>query len=121
MTKQELLELAALYREISRQEKKLGKLEKSRFSESADQTAVNQRRQEIERLREKMGQNVLRFQQESARLRQYADGCTDRLMRQILILRYADGCSWEQVAAGIGGDNTPEGIRMIHNRYLASQ
>lgn len=48
----------------------------------------------------------------------YIDNIDDSQIRQIITLRYVNGLEWGQVAAKMGGNNTADGVRMIHNRYL---
>lgn len=43
---------------------------------------------------------------------------TDSQMRLLFTLRYIDNLSWHQVAWKIGGNNTADSVRMVHNRYL---
>ncbi len=48
----------------------------------------------------------------------------DGLTRQIFRYRYIDGkkkSSWQQIALKLGGVNSADNIRMMHNRYLTRQ
>lgn len=49
---------------------------------------------------------------------EYIDNIDDSLVRQIIILRYVNGLTWDQVAASIGGNNTADSVRMMCNRFL---
>jgi len=51
-------------------------------------------------------------------LQAFIDTIEDSQIRLIFMLRYQDDLSWHQVAWRLGG-NTPDSVRMIHNRYLA--
>lgn len=42
----------------------------------------------------------------------------DAFLRQIFLMRHVDLLSWAAIAARIGGDNTPDGVRMAHDRYI---
>lgn len=42
----------------------------------------------------------------------------DAFLRQIFVMRHVDLLSWAAIAARIGGDNTPDGVRMAHDRYI---
>ena len=50
---------------------------------------------------------------------EYIDTIEDSLVRQIMFYRYMSCMSWTQVAMEIGGSNTPDGVRKIHDRFLA--
>ncbi|WMM26682.1 hypothetical protein RBU61_08385 [Tissierella sp. MB52-C2] len=50
----------------------------------------------------------------------YINNIGDSLVRQIFTLRYINGLEWKQVAASIGGNNTADSVRMIHNRFLGN-
>lgn len=45
----------------------------------------------------------------------------DSQVRIILLLRYVDGMSWRNIAARVGGGNTSDSVRMIHNRFLSKK
>jgi len=49
---------------------------------------------------------------------EYINNIDDSLIRQIISLKYVDGLTWEQVAASIGGGNTPDSVRKMCNRFL---
>lgn len=51
-------------------------------------------------------------------LESFIAGIEDSLTRQILILRYIEGLNWAGVATKIGGGNTPDSVRMMHNRFF---
>ena len=53
-------------------------------------------------------------------IERFIDSIDDSLTRRIFEYRYMVGGrkSWVKVAALIGGGNTPDGVRMIHDRYL---
>ena len=50
----------------------------------------------------------------------YISNIDDSLIRQIISLRYVNGLTWDQVAAHIGGNNTADSVRMMHDRFLKS-
>lgn len=48
----------------------------------------------------------------------FIENIQDSLVRQIIILRYIEGKSWNKVAMDIGNNNTADSVRMIVNRFL---
>ncbi|MEG0944384.1 MAG: hypothetical protein RSD74_02090 [Angelakisella sp.] len=52
------------------------------------------------------------------RINRYIASIDDALVRQIVTLRFVNGLSWVQVALHIGGDNTPDSVRMALRRYI---
>lgn len=48
----------------------------------------------------------------------YIDKIDDSLIRQIMMLRYVNGLTWEQVATDIGGNNSADSVRKAAERYL---
>lgn len=52
------------------------------------------------------------------RIREYVDGIDDCRMRMIMKLRYIELKSWNYIASVLGGNNTANGVRMAHNRFL---
>lgn len=68
-------------------------------------------------LRDKMDERRLDCMEELARLYEFIDDIPDSLTRQIFMLRYIDGLSWQQIAFRIG-EGDEQYPRRVHNRYL---
>ncbi len=52
----------------------------------------------------------------------YIDSIEDSETRRIFRLRYLEGDTaptWVSIAMKIGGNNTPDGVRKVHDRFLA--
>ena len=49
---------------------------------------------------------------------EYIYGIPDSLTRQIIYYRCVSLMSWRRVAYEVGGNNTPDGVRMIYNRLM---
>ena len=144
MTKKELSQLYYLNREIEMLKKQLSDLEDRQddyicgtvkassadypytlhsitVSGASDPQAAYNRRAEI---RETKALILLKIEQcdiEYGRLIRYINGVDDSLMRQILTYRYINGFNWTQVAMHIGGGNTADSVRMMHNRHLTGK
>ena len=56
--------------------------------------------------------------EEQYRLLKYIETIEDSLMRQIMYHRHVLCMKWNEVAMVVGGGNTADGIRMMHNRFL---
>lgn len=72
----------------------------------------------VKRLRGKLNKRIKELIKKQEELMEYINTIDDSLIRQIITLRYINGLSWKQIANIIGGGNTPDSIRMIHNRFL---
>lgn len=48
----------------------------------------------------------------------YIDAIEDSILRQIFMYRHLDGLSWRAVAFRTGGNNTEDGVRKLHDRFL---
>lgn len=68
-------------------------------------------------LRHKMDERRLDCMEELARLYEFIDDIPDSLTRQIFMLRYIDGLSWQQIAFRVG-EGDEQYPRRVHNRYL---
>lgn len=49
---------------------------------------------------------------------EYINSIDDSVIRQIMIYRHIELKSWVQVANAIGGKNTADSVRKIHERFL---
>lgn len=59
-----------------------------------------------------------RLEAERDKILRYIDGIGDSLTRQIMVKRHVELKSWRRIAKDIGGGNTADGIRKMHDRYL---
>jgi len=72
----------------------------------------------IRRLQRKLNRRIDELVDLVEETYEYIDNIDDSLVRQIITLRYVNGLTWQQVAASIGGDNTADSVRMMHDRFL---
>ena len=127
MTKKELSQLYWLNREIERDKERLAELESAAQPGAQKITGmpsgatvsdkIGSYAAEIADLKGIIDANISRCFYELNRLNRYIASVEDSQMRLILSLRYVSGLNWIQIAAAIGG-NTPDSIRMMHNRFL---
>jgi len=52
------------------------------------------------------------------RVEEFIAGINEARKKRIFILRYIDGMSWNEVAENMGPGNSPDAVRMEHNRYV---
>ena len=55
---------------------------------------------------------------ESERILAWIQTLDDPMMQTIMHARYIKGKSWAAVSMAVGGNNSPDSVRMMHNRYL---
>lgn len=48
----------------------------------------------------------------------FVESIPDSITRRIFRYKYYNGMSWQKIAFCVGGGNSADGVRMIHNRYL---
>ena len=72
----------------------------------------------IKRLKRRLERRVNELIELLEETQEYIQSIDDSLIRQIITLRHIDGLTWEQVAARIGGNNTPDSLRKMHDRFL---
>lgn len=125
MTKRELSQLYYLNREIEQETKRLleFKDEKAKITglpyiDKMADTSLNAQIKDCETIIQAKRMATIA---EYNRLVRYIAGIDDSLIRQILTLRYINGFNWVQVSIHIGGGNTADGVRKIHDRFLQNQ
>lgn len=131
MTKKELSQLYWLNREIEEDKRKLRELQVAAdggvaritgmphvdgISRSVENYSILIAEQS-DLIRLKVQQTIIEYN----RLNRYISEIDDSLVRQILSLRYVNGFKWNQVALHIGGDNTADGVRKAHDRFLEKE
>lgn len=72
----------------------------------------------MKRLKERLQRRVDDLLELVAEINEFVEDIDDSLLRQIIILRHVNGLTWEQVAAHVGGGNTADSVRKMHDRYL---
>lgn len=55
-----------------------------------------------------------------ARIASFIDSIEDTHIKLIFLLRFVDGCTWNEVAYAISGNNTENSVKKICYRYLKS-
>lgn len=138
MTKKELSQLRYLNKEIEMLKQQIADLEHKMETEivsdvvsgSNPEWPYERRRFHVEgidikgyekrlrRLKRKLGRRLEELMELREQLEEYIATIPDSLVRQIFALRYINGLSWKQIAAHIGGGNTADSVRMMHNRFL---
>lgn len=131
ITKRELSQLYYLNREIEREKQQLKELEAMAEGRTQHLTGMpiapgfgdKTARYAIEmmELKETIQSNVRRCFAEYTRLLRFIRGVEDSRMRQILTLRYRNGMTWQRIAMEIGGGNTEDSVRKMHDRFLAAR
>lgn len=126
-TKKELSNLFFLNLEIEKEKQRLSELEAAATDTSAkisglphvsglsDKTAIAA---EIADTRSIIDAKIKASVVEYNRLIRYISSIDDSLIREIMRLRHVDGKSWAAVALQIGGGNTADGVRKLHDRFL---
>jgi len=56
--------------------------------------------------------------QEAERIMAWIQSIEDPMIQVIMHARYIKGKSWVGVSVAVGGSNSPDSVRMMHNRYL---
>ena len=123
MTKKELSQLYNLNREIELETKRLKEFEQESNNISGlphiDILANASIAAQIEDCKTIIDAKQRAAVAEYNRLMRYIASIDDSLTRQIISLRYVNGFNWTQVAMHIGGGNTADSVRMVHNRFLS--
>lgn len=63
---------------------------------------------------------IAQAEKERNRILEYINRIDDSLIRLIIQYRYINLLTWAKVAYFVGGNNTPDGVRMMSDRYILS-
>lgn len=128
MTKKELSQLRHLNREIERDQRRLEELMAFAQGKAVTITGmprgggisdtVGQCAAEIADLKRSIEIKIQRSWRQLVKLQAFINGVEDCQLQEILTLRYINGLSWNQVAFSIGGGNTADSVRKMHERFL---
>ena len=129
MTLQELNRIYELKREIAMDEERLAELrQKAESPQSVRITGTPRSRKkgnpieqyvaEIIDLEALIATKNEYYQKELENLNAYIEGTQDRLIQQILRLRFVESLTWVQVAQRVGGGNVGDNLRKMVSRYL---
>ena len=77
-----------------------------------------ERNEKLLRLRDRLERRKGDLQDLRAEIFEWVESIDDSLIRQIIILRHVNGLGWRQVAREIGGGNTGDSVRKMHDRFL---
>ena len=58
------------------------------------------------------------IQHQRDKAHEYIYNIPDSLTRQVVYYRCVSLMSWKRVAYEVGGNNTPDGVRMLYNRFM---
>ena len=118
MTKKELSQIYYLSNEIDMWRKELNRLETMSFAPGgkSDKTGnLAAKKADIKTTIEELNSQII---EEQVKILGYIKTIDDSLMRQIIYHRCVLCMKWVQVARHIPGDNSPDGLRKMLDRFL---
>lgn len=128
MTKKELSQLYYLKKEIRQLEQRIKELETvatgctAKITGLPHGTGINDKignyAAQIADLKALLDLNLKKCFYELNRLDRYIQSVDDPLLRQIMTYRFINGYSWSKIAYTVGGNNTPDGLRIKLMRFL---
>ena len=87
-------------------------------SNSGVSSPVQQIAEQREKIREIISAKLVEISFVEREILEYICSIDDSLMRQIMTHRHSELKSWLQVANAIGGNNTADSVRKMHDRFL---
>ena len=128
MTKKELSQLYYLKKEIKEQQRRIAELEAAATNCSTKITGlpsgkgssdkIGNYAAQIADLKALLALNLKKCFYEFNRLNRYIEEVEEPLIKQIMICRFVNGYSWRKIAYIVGGNNTPDGLRIKMMRFL---
>ena len=129
MTKEELEQIYYLNRELKMWEDELSRIRAKSLVQSpvgggshgsAVSDRVAQRGERVVELENRIQAKRDEIQELRNKAVEYiTNGIPDSLTRMIVFYRCVSLFGWRRVAYEVGGNNTPDGVRMIYNRFMA--
>lgn len=128
MTKKELNQMYYLIKEIEMWKKALNDIEYRSLLPSQEITGmpfavgISDKTGNMGTLKADITNTIKRLQkqadEEYLKIVKYIETIDDSLMKQIMYHRHALCMKWGQVARIVGGGNTSDGLRKLHDRFL---
>ena len=87
-------------------------------SNSGISSPVQKIAEQREKIRELISMKLAEISVAEREILEYIFSINDSQIRRIMRLRHIELKSWLQVAIAIGGNNTADSVRMMHDRYL---
>lgn len=87
-------------------------------SNSGISSPVQKIAEQREKIRELISMKLAEISVAEREIFEYIFSINDSQIRRIMRLRHIELKSWLQVANSIGGNNTADSVRMMHDRYL---
>ena len=87
-------------------------------SNSGISSPVQKIAEQREKIRELISMKLAEISVAEREILDYIFSINDSQIRRIMRLRHIELKSWLQVANAIGGNNTADSVRMMHDRYL---
>ena len=87
-------------------------------SNSSISSPVQKIAEQREKIRELISMKLAEISVAEREILEYIFSINDSQIRRIMRLRHIELKSWLQVANAIGGNNTADSVRMMHDRYL---
>jgi len=75
---------------------------------------------ELTRRGKLLHEKIAKAEKERNKILQYINDIDDSLIRLIIQYRYLNLLTWPKVAYFVGGNNTPDSVRMLSDRYILS-
>ena len=128
MTIQELKDYRKLQYTIRYWRKELEDMQKNSYTRSPQLTGMpgsgtlpdptSERAVKENKIMERIQRLELEQSREAERIMAWIQSIDDPIVQVIMHSRYIKGRSWVAVSIAVGGNNSPDSVRMLHNRYL---
>lgn len=114
MNKRELKQFYGLGREIYLQQSRL-----ERLGRKLIYLPEEEQPKELLAMRAALQDEVKKRQRQQREIANFIQSLPDSNLRQIFLLRYAERCTWRQIALRMGGGVGEDAVRKRHDRFFA--